>query len=57
MKNIIYILFILVLCSCKTKYVEVPITTIKTEYIDKYTHDSIYTKDSIYIKDKGDTLI
>ena len=59
MKKILIIIFIsLCLFSCKTttKIVEVPIETIKTEYVDKVQHDSIYLKDSILIIQKGDTI-
>ena len=39
-----------------TKIVEVPVETIKTEYIEQVKYDSIYSKDSIYIMQKGDTI-
>jgi hypothetical protein len=45
--------------SCKTtKYIEVPIETIKTEYINKaeYKTDSIFIRDSIDRYIKGDTV-
>lgn len=53
-----YIVLLLVLiCSCTTtKYVEVPVEKIRTEYIDKIKYDSIYSQDSIYIREKGDTI-
>ena len=57
---ILYILTALLalfLVSCShTKYVEVPVETIKTEYIQQIKYDSIYSKDSIYIQSKGDTV-
>ena len=59
MKKILIIIFIsLCLFSCKTttKIVEIPIETIKTEYVDKVQYDSIYLKDSILIMQKGDTI-
>lgn len=59
MKKILIIIFIsLCLFSCKTttKIIEVPIETIKTEYVDKVQYDSIYLKDSIMITQKGDTI-
>ena len=59
MKKILIIIFIsLCLFSCKTttKIVEIPIETIKTEYVDKVQYDSIYLKDSIIIRQKGDTI-
>lgn len=59
MKNILIALIVSIcLFSCKTttKVIEVPIETIKTEYIDKVKYDSIYLKDSIIILQKGDTV-
>lgn len=49
--------FILLFSSCKqTEYIEVPVETIKTEYIVK--KDSIYLRDSInvFTEVKGDTV-
>lgn len=55
--NFSLLLTIFILCSCKsTKIIEVPIETIKTQYIDKVKYDSIYSKDSAYIIQKGDTV-
>ena len=59
MKKILYVimLFILLLCSCTTtKIKEVPIETIKTEYIQNTKIDSVFVKDSIDRWIKGDTL-
>lgn len=57
---IIMLLFVLaLLCSCKsTKYIQVPVDRVHTEYIDRLKHDSIYIydKDSIFIEHKGDTV-
>lgn len=52
------LLFVLFISSCKTptKIVEVPIETIKKEYITNIKIDSIYIKDSIDRWQKGDTL-
>ena len=51
------LLFLTTIISCTTtKIVEVPIETIKTEYIEQVKYDSIYSKDSIYIMQKGDTI-
>ena len=56
LKTLFFILF-LTIVSCKsTKIVEVPIETIKKEYIEQIKYDSIYFKDSIYIIQKGDTI-
>lgn len=59
MKNLLYILIIILfLSSCKVteKLVEVPIETIKTEYIYDKTIDSIYIKDSVDRYISGDTV-
>ena len=53
-----FLLFLTIVISCKTttKVVEIPVETIKTEYIEQIKYDSIYHKDSIYIMQKGDTI-
>lgn len=53
-----YILLLLVFClSCTTvKYIEVPVETIKTEYITQFKTDTIIQKDSIDRYIKGDTV-
>ena len=57
LKTLFLLLFLTTLISCTTtKIVEVPIETIKTEYIEQVKYDSIYSKDSIYIMQKGDTI-
>jgi hypothetical protein len=40
--------------SCKTVYV--PTESVRTEYTDRFLHDSIYVSDSVYIRDRGDTV-
>ena len=57
LKTLFLLLFLITIISCTTtKIVEVPIETIKTEYIEQVKYDSIYSKDSIYIMQKGDTI-
>ena len=58
LKTLFFLLFLTAIISCKTttKIVEVPVETIKTEYIEQVKYDSIYSKDSIYIMQKGDTI-
>ena len=58
LKTLFLLLFLTTMISCKTttKIVEVPIETIKTEYIEQVKYDSIYSKDSVYIIQKGDTI-
>lgn len=53
----IIIICVLLTCSCtSTKYIEVPVETIKTEYIHNTRIDSVFVKDSIDRWLKGDTL-
>ena len=58
LKILFFLLFLTIVISCKTttKVVEIPVETIKTEYIEQIKYDSIYHKDSIYIIQKGDTI-
>ena len=57
LKTLFLLLFLTTIISCTTtKTIEVPIETIKTEYIEQVKYDSIYSKDSIYIIQKGDTI-
>lgn len=57
MRNILYIILIFIFISCTTtKYVEVPIETIKTEYIYNKSVDSIYIRDSVDRYISGDTV-
>ena len=57
LKTLFLLLFLTTIVSCTTtKIIEVPIETIKTEYIEQVKYDSIYSKDSIYIMQKGDTI-
>lgn len=57
LKTLFLLLFLTTIISCtSTKTIEVPIETIKTEYVEQVKYDSIYAKDSIYIIQKGDTI-
>lgn len=58
LKTLFFLLFLTTIVSCKTttKIVEIPVETIKTEYIEQVKYDSIYSRDSIYIMQKGDTI-
>ena len=58
LKILFFLLFLTIVISCKTttKIVEIPVETIKTEYVEQIKYDSIYHKDSIYIMQKGDTI-
>lgn len=59
MKSLLIAVLLLLCMSCTTtRYIEVPIETIKTEYVNKidYKIDSVYVRDSIDRHIKGDTL-
>lgn len=57
MKKLLLILLLCLVVGCTTtKYIEVPVETIKTEYIDRVQHDSVFVKDSVYIESKHDTV-
>ncbi len=59
--NNLFIYFVCValflLLSCRSKTIYVPTEIVKTEYRDKFIHDSIHYYDSIYVKEKGDTFL
>lgn len=50
------LLFLLLWGCSSTKYVEVPVETVRTEYINQLKRDSIYIHDSINTIIKGDTI-
>jgi hypothetical protein len=52
----IFILLIL-LTGCKTRTVYIPLETVKTEYQNVHTRDSVYLRDSVHIAQKGDTVL
>ena len=57
LNTLFLLLFLATMVSCTTtKTIEIPVETIKTEYIEQVKYDSIYSKDSIYIMQKGDTI-
>ena len=59
MKRLLYIIpFILLLASCSAqkKIIEVPVETVRTEYIHDTKIDSVFVKDSVDRWMKGDTL-
>ena len=53
-KFIMMIIIVLTLSCSSVKYIEVPVETIKTEYVDRVTVDSIYVENNTFIK--GDTI-
>lgn len=56
MKKILILLLFLIASCTTTKYIEVPVETIKTEYKDRLIYDSIYVKDSTSNSIKNDTV-
>ena len=56
MKWLIVILTFVILSCGTTKYIEVPVETIKTEYRDRVLYDSIYIRDSIDTNIRNDTV-
>jgi len=54
----IWVAIVLLLCSCKTKYVSVP--EYHTEYVSQLRidtlRDSVYHRDSVFVEVKGDTV-
>lgn len=56
MRNLVFItLFTLISCTT-TKIVEVPVETVRMEYTNKISYDSIYIHDSIDRSIVGDTV-
>jgi hypothetical protein len=57
MKKLLYVFLLFLVFSCTTtKYVEVPVETIKIEYREKVKYDSIRVQDSIIINNNNDTV-
>lgn len=58
MKQILYLMVLLFLVSCKSKETIIEVPKIKTEiqYRDRIVCDSVYIKDSVLIYTKGDTV-
>lgn len=59
MRKLLYLIVIITIltsCSVKEHIVEVPIETIKTEYIHDTRIDSVYVRDSVDRWVKGDTI-
>lgn len=54
---IVSIFALCVSCKTSTKIVEVPVESIKTEYINTVSYDSIYVHDSIDRYINGDTVL
>lgn len=57
MRALLVAILMFIITSCaSTKYVEVPVESIKTEYVTQYERDSIYVHDSIDRYRSNDTV-
>lgn len=52
----IWILFFLMLTSCRTEYVPVESVRYDSLFFSQLIRDSVYVRDSVYIRDRGDTV-
>ena len=55
MKNVI-LLFLLLLCGCRTEYVPIESVRYDSVMIEKLMRDSVFVRDSVYLQEKGDTI-
>ena len=55
MKNAM-LLFLLLLCGCRTEYVPVESVRYDSVMIEKLMRDSVFVRDSVYLQEKGDTI-
>lgn len=57
-KNIIFIIILIILTACtQTKYIEIPVETIKNNYINTVQKDTLIIRDSVDRWLKGDTVL
>ena len=52
----IWILFLLMLTSCRTEYVPVESVRYDSLLFTKFFRDSVYVKDSTHVRERGDTV-
>ena len=50
------LLFLLLLCGCRTEYVPIESVRYDNVMIEKLMRDSVFVRDSVYLKEKGDTI-
>lgn len=55
MKNVM-LLFLLLLCGCRTEYVPVESVRYDSVMIETLMRDSVFVRDSVYLQEKGDTV-
>lgn len=57
-KSIIFIIILIILTACtQTKYIEIPVETIKNNYINTVQKDTLIIRDSVDRWLKGDTVL
>ena len=56
MRRILILFTLLLLVSCKTRYIEVEKYVDRLQTETEYLHDSIYVHDSTFVHHKGDTV-
>ena len=54
--RMLILLFLLLLCGCRTEYVPIESVRYDSEMVEKLMRDSVYVRDSVYLKEKGDTI-
>lgn len=52
----VFIVLVLFLYGCTTKYVPLEVVKYDSLMIEKLMRDSVYVRDSVYLKEKGDTI-
>ena len=50
------LLFLLLLCGCRTEYVPIESVRYDSVMIEKLMRDSVFVRDSVYLREKGDTV-
>ena len=50
------LLFLLLLCGCRTEYVPIESVRYDSVMIEKLMRDSVFVRDSVYLKETGDTI-
>lgn len=53
---VVFILVVLSIYACRTRYISVPIETTKTEYKTIYQSDTIRITDSVMLTQRADTI-
>lgn len=56
-KLLVVVCALVLCCGCRTRYIEVPIEKIRTEYKTQHTSDTIRITDSVKMMQIADTLI